>query len=46
MSRINSFLQVFFFYVFELSSQVGKTLSNQTRLVVYVTDVAAVGSFL
>ena len=46
MSCINYFLQVSFFYVFELSFQVAKTLWNQACLVIYVIDYAAVGSFL
>ena len=46
MSRINSFLEIFFFYVFELSFQVTKTLWNQACVVIYVIDYAAIGSFL
>ena len=46
MSRINCFLQIFFFYVFELSFQITKTLWNQAYLVICEIDYAAVGSFL
>ena len=46
MSCINYFLQVLFFYVFELSFQVAKTLWNQACFEIYVIDYAAVDSFL
>ena len=46
MSCINYILQVFFFYVFELSFRIAKTLWNKACLVIYVIDYAAVGSVL